>query len=61
LTGALQVETARIWMFMLPMLMLPVGLELANWRPGARLAVYAALLILTAEMCQSMEFITPQK
>ncbi|MGA2442353.1 MAG: hypothetical protein ABSH08_15475 [Tepidisphaeraceae bacterium] len=61
LTGALQIETARIWMFMLPMLMLPVGLELASWRPGARLAVYAALLILTAEMCQSMEFITPQK
>jgi hypothetical protein len=41
--------------------MLPVGLELANWRPGARLAVYAALLILTAEMCQSMQFITPQR
>ena len=61
LTGVLQVETARIWMFMLPMLMLPVGLELANWRPGPRLAVYAALLILTAEMCQSMQFITAQK
>lgn len=61
LTGLLQVETARIWMFMLPMLMLPVGLELAKWRAAPRLAVYAALLLLTAEMCQSMQFIAPQK
>jgi hypothetical protein len=61
LTGVLHVETGRIWMFMLPMLMLPIGLELANWRGGARLAVYAALLVLTAEICQSMTFITPQK
>lgn len=61
LSGKLPTETARVWMFMLPMLMLPVGLELANWRSGARLAVYAALLLLTAEICQSMEFVTPQK
>ncbi len=56
-TGVLITETARIWAFMLPMLMLPVGLELSKWKPGARLIVYLALLLLTAAICQSMEFI----
>jgi len=55
--GLLQTETARIWIFMYPMLMLPIGLELAKWRPWQRIAVYAALLLLTAAMCQSMQFI----
>lgn len=57
LIGLLQTESARIWIFMYPMLMLPVGLELAMWRPWQRLAVYAALLLLTVAMCQSMQFI----
>jgi hypothetical protein len=57
LIGLLPTETARIWMFMLPMLMLPIGLELARWGPGQRLAVYVALLVLLVLMCQSMEFI----
>lgn len=56
-TGAVTTETSRTWCFMLPMLMLPIGLELANWSPRARFAVYAALLLLTAAMCQSMEFV----
>jgi hypothetical protein len=59
--GVLQTEAARIWLFMLPMLMLPVGLELARWKPGARMGVFVVLLVLTAAMCQSMEFITRQK
>jgi hypothetical protein len=57
LIGLLQTEASRVWLFMYPMLMLPVGLELAKWRPWQRLAVYAALLPLTAAMCQSMQFI----
>jgi len=55
--GLLPTETARIWIFMFPMLMLPIGLELAKWRPWERMAVYAVLLLLTAAMCQSMQFI----
>jgi hypothetical protein len=54
--GLLQTETARIWIFMYPMLMVPIGLELARWPRAARVAVYVALLIITAAMCQSMEF-----
>jgi hypothetical protein len=56
--GLLQTETSRIWIFMYPMLMLPIGLELARWRPGARIAVFAALLLLAILMCQSMEFMS---
>jgi hypothetical protein len=57
LIGLLQTEASRVWLFMYPLLMLPVGLELAQWRPWQRMAVYAALLLLTAAMCQSMQFI----
>jgi hypothetical protein len=56
LTGMLQTEASRVWLFMFPMLMLPIGLELANWKPWARLAVFGALLMLTIAMCQSMQF-----
>jgi hypothetical protein len=58
LIGLLQTETSRIWIFMYPMLMLPIGLELSRWRAGARIVVYAALLLLAAAMCQSMEFMS---
>jgi hypothetical protein len=40
------------------MLMLPIGLELARWRSAARIAVYAALFLVAAAMCQSMEFMS---
>jgi hypothetical protein len=56
-TGLIQAETARVWIFMLPMLMVPVGLELEKWRPGARIAVYAMVLILTVVVGQSMTFL----
>jgi hypothetical protein len=57
LLGLLAGETARIWAFMLPMLMFPIGLELSRWNPRSRLLVYAALLALTAVVFQSMKFV----
>jgi hypothetical protein len=57
LTGILPGETVRLWMFMLPLLMLPIGLELSRWGTAGRLVVYVALLALTAVLCQSMIFI----
>jgi hypothetical protein len=54
--GLIQSETARVWIFMQPMLMLPIGLELARWPAGFRLTVYAALLLITAAVCQNMVF-----
>jgi hypothetical protein len=56
--GLMPTETARTWIFMYPMLILPIGLELAQWPQRARIAVYTALLLLTVAMCQSMEFMT---
>jgi len=58
ISGLLATETARIWIFLMPMLMTPIGLELAKWEPRARMVVYFALLLLTAAMCQSMQFIS---
>jgi len=54
--GLIQCETSRVWMFMLPLLMIPIGLELSQWPFAARLATYFALLAITAVMCQSTVF-----
>lgn len=56
-TGLLPGETARVWLFMLPLLMLPVGLELARWRLRQRMAVYLSLWFVTAAICQNITFI----
>jgi hypothetical protein len=56
-TGLVPSETARVWLFLLPALVLPIGLELSKWKWPARLSVYAALLILTTVISQSMRFI----
>jgi hypothetical protein len=57
LTGILPGETVRYWMFMLPLVMAPVGLELTRWGRGGRLAVFAALLVLSVVISQSLVFI----
>jgi hypothetical protein len=56
LLGLIQCETARVWIFMLPMLMLPLGLELASWNFAWRTTTYAALLVITVAAWQSMTF-----
>jgi len=56
-TGLLQSETARVWNFMLPLLLIPVGLELSRWPVGARLLCYAALALITTVIYQKMVFI----
>jgi hypothetical protein len=56
LLGLIRCETARVWIFMLPMLMLPIGLELARWRFCWRMSAFAALFVLTVAMWHSMTF-----
>ncbi|WP_428939858.1 ArnT family glycosyltransferase [Fontivita pretiosa] len=56
-SGLLQLETARVWNFMLPLLMIPVGLELRRWPVGARLTCFAALALVTAAIHQNVKFI----
>lgn len=55
--GLLQAETARVWNFMLPLLVLPIGLELAGWPARYRAAALIALLAVTCAVSQNMKFI----
>ena len=56
-TGLLAAETARVWLFMAPLLMIPVGAELSRWSLSARLTAFACLASLTAVIIQNMTFI----
>ena len=58
LTGLLQTETARVWAFMLPLWMVPVGLELARWTWRGRAVAYACTWLLLAAAVQNMIFVT---
>lgn len=57
LTGLLQAEVARVWMPMLPLFMIPVGLELRDWKFGRRMAVYGCLWLALNAIYQNMIFI----
>lgn len=57
-TGVLAVEAARVWIFLLALLMLPVGLELREWSFRSRMATYAALWFLTTAIAQNMAFVS---
>ena len=47
-------ENWRVWIFMMPMLILPVALELKTWSFAQRCTVYIALLLLTLAICQNL-------
>jgi hypothetical protein len=57
LTGLLRTETARQFIFMTPLLMYPIGLELERWRYEARLVVYGCLWLLMTVVSQNMMFL----
>ena len=59
LTGLVQSETARVWNYMLPLLLLPAALELRAWTSRERLTFFACLWILLAVIGQNMTFINP--
>lgn len=56
-TALLQSETARVWSFMLPLLMIGAGLELSRWPRNWRIACLTALALLTAVIHQNMQFL----
>jgi hypothetical protein len=60
LTGLVASETARVWIFMQPLLMIPVGLELRRWDAGARVATVIAMAILLTIMCGRLELIATE-
>jgi hypothetical protein len=57
ISGVLAGETARVWLFMLPLLLIPAGAELASWPRGSRLTAMACLWLLTALLSQNMVFV----
>ena len=56
LSGLLRVETARVWIFLMPLLMLPAGIELASWRPADRAVAFGAIWLLLACSHQTVSF-----
>jgi hypothetical protein len=56
-SGLLAGETARVWIFMFPLLVIPAGLELSKWTRGPRLTALACLWLLTALLSQNMVFV----
>ena len=56
--GLIPVETARVWLFMVPLLMLPVGLELRHWGFAGRMTVYGCVWLLLGLICQNLGFLT---
>ena len=56
-SGLLRTETARVWIFLLPLLMFPIGNELAGWRFFPRLVVYFCLWFLMSSVLQNMRLI----
>ena len=59
LTGLLQAETARVWIFLLPLLLLPASLELSRWPARWRLAAHLTLVLVTIVLYANMRFIDP--
>lgn len=57
LAGLIPTETSRVWLFMLPLFMLPVGLELSRWGFGGRIMVYVSLWGLLVLTCQNLGFL----
>jgi hypothetical protein len=55
--GIVPGETARTWTLMLPLLMIPVGLELARWSSGSRAAAYGGLWFVLVSIAQNMTFV----
>jgi hypothetical protein len=56
-TGLIQAETARVWIFLLPLLFLPAARELRTWSERQRIAVYATMVVVTIALYANMRFI----
>ncbi|HEY1629473.1 MAG TPA: hypothetical protein VGF52_06420 [Tepidisphaeraceae bacterium] len=57
IAALLQSETARVWNFLLPLLMIPIGLELKSWKRGERIVCFVALALLTTIIYQNIGFL----
>jgi hypothetical protein len=53
--GVLQSETLRVWNFMLPLIAIAAGVELATWHPRARASAYAVMFITLLAIGQNLQ------
>lgn len=56
-SGLMQAETSRVWLFMVPLLVIPIGLELRCWRFPHRMLTYFCLWLAFAAIHQNMVFV----
>jgi hypothetical protein len=56
-SALLQSETARVWNFMLPLLMVPVGIELSKQSLLGRVAILTCLANILAADCRNLAFV----
>jgi hypothetical protein len=56
LLGLMQAETARIWCFLLPVLILPAAAEMSRWPRRAQFAVFGAMWMLLCFVGQNLTF-----
>ena len=56
-TGLIQAETARVWIFLLPLLVFPAARELARWSAAQRMAAHATLVVVLIALYANMIFI----
>jgi hypothetical protein len=54
LVGILQIETARIWLFMIPLIMIPAGLALSQWPAQRRLSCFFLLGLISAAVFRNL-------
>ena len=57
LTGLLRGETARVWLFLQPLVIPLVGVELGAWRGPWRYYAWAVMLLILAVMRSRLSFI----
>jgi hypothetical protein len=57
LAALLPGEVARLWMLYIPLLMAPVGFELARWPTRPRMIVYACVWVMLTTICQILSFL----
>ena len=56
ITALLPGETARVWNFLVPLILIPAALELERWPRWLPLIAYASMAWLTALLARSMVF-----
>jgi hypothetical protein len=55
-TGLLQSETTRLWLFMTPLLIVPIGLEIPHWPRVHRFALFFGQTLVLACMTRNLRF-----